>query len=310
MLRPLAILLVTLVVFPCSAQEVRTEIARQPLPPTLRQRSSPEDTQRIASPIEQPSSPEAAAEFGEQLVLTRQAQWDPWSVDAGVSLFFTDNVALAPRAVEDWFLKYDLGVGYTNRIGGPWSLEVSIAQAMVRYDQFDALDFDLTRGIAGVAYEASWLGDASLFLRYQFYRITDAGFGDEILRNHSLSVGLQKIWKVSQGQQLFFGVSSDPCLEATPVVAERHEHATFGGWSLRLTEKLSAQVSGRVGYHVSPATDRQDWNYVALASAAYAFTDWAHLSVTSSIAWNESDRSIFTYRNVIAGVFVGLHLTF
>lgn len=310
MSRSFALLVVALISGTCIAQEVRTEIARQPLPPTLRQRTDAENTQRVATPIEQPSSPDAASEFGEQVVLMRQAQWDPWSVDAGVSLFFTDNVALAPRAVEDWFMKYDLGVGYTNRIGGPWSMEVTLAQAMVRYDQFDALDFDLTRATAGITYEASWLSDASFFLRYQFYRITDAGFGDEILRNHSLSVGVQKIWKVSKGQQLFFGLSSDPSLEATPAIAERHEHAAFGGWSLRLTEKLTAQVSGRAGYHVSAATDRRDWNYVALASAAYAMTDWVSVSVTSSVAWNESDRSVFTYRNVIAGVFVGMHLTF
>lgn len=302
--------MVALISAKCIAQEVRTEIARQPLPPTLRQRASAEDTQRVATPIEQPSSPDAASEFGEQVVLMRHAQWNPWSVEAGVSLFFTDNVALAPRAVEDWFMKYDMGVGYTNRITGPWSMEVSLAQALVRYDQFDALDFDLTRASAGIAYEASWLSDASFFLRYQFYRITDAGFGDEILRNHSLSVGVQKVWKVSTGQQLFFGLSSDPSLEAAPSIAERHEHAVFGGWSLRLTERLTAQVSGRIGYHVSTATDRQDWNYVTLASATYAVTDWARVSVTSSIAWNESDRSVFTYRNVIAGVFVGMHLTF
>jgi hypothetical protein len=123
-------------------------------------------------------------------------------------------------------------------------------------------------------------------------------------------VGVQKVWKVSQGQQLFFGIASEPSLEAVPAIAQRHEHSVFGGWSVRLTDKLTTQVSGRIGYHVSSATDREDWNCVALASVNYALTDWAHVGVSSSISWNESNKSIYTYRNVLAGVFVGVNLTF
>lgn len=291
------------------AQEARIDVARQPMPPQIRNRPANEP-ERIATPIESPSSLDAASEFGEQLVLVRHAQWDPWRVNAGVSCFFTDNVALAPNRVEDWFMKYDASVGYTNRIIGPWSFDVTLAQSFVRYDQFDSLDFDVLHADAGISYEATWLADAYFFLRYSFYRITAPGYGDEILRNHSLAIGVQKVWKISQGQQLFFGISSEPSLEATPSIAQRHEHSVFGGWSVRLTDKLSAQLSGRVGYHVSTATDRQDWNYVALASANYAITDWASIGASSSIAWNESNKSIFTYRNVIAGVFVGVNITF
>ena len=310
MIRPLSLALLMAITGTISAQEVRTEIARQPLPPQLHHRAPANEPERVSTPIEAPSSADAAAEFGEQVVLIRHAQWDPWHADAGVSGYFTDNVALAPNRVQDFFMKYDVGVGYLNTISGPWSLDVSLTQSFLRYDQFDTLNFDLTRADAGVAYQASWLGDASFFLRYTFYRITSEGFGDEILRNHSLSVGVQKIWKISQGQQLFFGIGSEPSLDATPVIAQRNEHSAFGGWSVRLTEKLSAQLSGRIGYHVSTVTDRTDWNYVALASASYALTDWARIGASASIAWNESNKPIFTYRNIVAGVFVGMNITF
>lgn len=292
------------------AQQARVEIARQPMPPTLRTPSPGNEPERVSTPIEAPSSADAASEFGEQVVLIRQAQWQPWHVDAGVSGFFTDNVALAPNRVEDYFMKYDLAAGYTNRISGPWSMDVGLGQSFVRYDKFAVLDFDLTRADAGISYQAAWLGDSSLFLRYSFFRLAEAGFGDEIMRNHTLGVGVQKIWKISQGQQLFLGIASEPSLSATPEIAQRHEHSIFGGWSVRLTEKLNAQLSGRVGYHVSTATEREDWNYVALLGVNYAITDWAKLGVNSSISWNESNESIFTYRNVLAGVFVGLNITF
>lgn len=310
MIRSLALVSFLLATLPAFAQQARIDVARQPLPPQLRDRTPDTETQRTASPIADPSSPDAASEFGEQVVLVRQAQWEPWRADAGVSGFFTDNVALAPNRVHDYFMKYDLSVGYSNRISGPWSMDIALAQSWVRYDQFDSLDFDLVRGDAGIAYQADWLGDASFFLRYSFYRLAEAGFGSEIMHNNSLSVGLQKVWKVSQGQQVFFGVASEPSLETVPAIAQRHEHSLFGGWSVRLTDKLITQVSGRIGYHVSSATDREDWNYVALASVNYAVTDWAHVGVSSSLSWNESNKGIYTYRNVIAGVFVGVNLTF
>jgi hypothetical protein len=34
------------------------------------------------------------------------------------------------------------------------------------------------------------------------------------------------------------------------------------------------------------------------------------VGVTGSMAWNESDRALFTYRNVMAGVFVGVQINF
>ena len=293
-----------------SAQEARTEIARQPLPPQLRAHGPTAEPERISTPILAPSSAEPASEFGEQLVLIRQAQWEPWHCDAGVSGFFTDNVALAPNRVQDFFLKYDVSLGYVNRIGGPWSMDVSLNQSFLRYDQFNSLDFDLTRADAGISYQASWLGDASFFVRYTFYRLTTPGFGDEILNSHSASFGVQKVWKISQGQQLFFGVGTEPSLAVEPAIAKRDEHSAFGGWSLRLTDKLSTQVSGRIGYHVSSVTDRTDWNYVGLISATYSITDYARIGVSGSLAWNESNQDIFTYRNAIAGVFVGLNFTF
>ncbi len=310
MIRSLVTTVLLAAVLPSLSQEARTEIARQPLPPMLRTRAPATEPERKAETIPSPSSPEAASEFGEQVVLVRQAQWDPWRADASVSAFYTDNVALAPHRVDDWFMKYDVAVGYTNRIEGPWTLDANLTQSFVRYDQFDALDFDLLRAEAGVSYEADWLWDASVFARYSFYRITGPGYGKELLHQHSISVGVQKVWKVSQGQQLFAGIATEPSLEAVPSVAQRNEHSAFGGWAVQLTDDLSAQLGGRIGYHVSEHTDRSDWNYVAMAGVNYALTGWARIGVNGSIAWNESNKSVFTYRNAIAGVFVGVNINF
>jgi hypothetical protein len=149
-----------------------------------------------------------------------------------------------------------------------------------------------------------------MVLRYNYYRLTAAGFGKELMNSHTLSIGLQKVWKAGTGSQLFIGASSDPSLATEPAIVTRHENAIIAGWQARVTDRLTTQITGRVGYHVSPNSNRNDWNYIGLVSATYAITDWAKLGVSGSIAWNESNREIFTYRNVMAGVFASLQLSF
>ena len=293
-----------------NAAEPRLDIARQPMPLKLQAPSAPVLSQDAGAALPPMPSSDAGADFGEQVVLVRHATWEPWRASVGVQGWFTDNVALAPNRAQDWFMKTDVSVGYSNRLSGPWSVELALEQDFIRYDEFRSLDFDLTRADAGLAYEAAWLGGASLFTRYHFYHLMEAGFDDALLTSHALSAGVQKSWQVGTGQQLALALMSEPSLATDPETATRHEHAVLVAWSVRLTDKLGAQVSGRAGYHVSPEAGREDWNFVGAISAAYALTPWANVGVTGSMAWNESDRALFTYRNVMAGVFVGVQLNF
>ncbi len=291
----------------CSAApvvETQVEVARE----SERGRALPtEQNSEKLAPL-----PNAAAnsEFGEQVLVVRQAVWDPWRFDSEVSGFYTDNAALAPHRVEDFFMETGLGATYRNRISGPWSLEASLRQAFIRYDRFDSLSFDLTKARAGLAYKAGWLADASFTLRYQFDYLSEPEFGSHLLDTHSLALGLVKSWKLGNGQQVFWGLVSEPELVANPDVALRHRHALYAGWSVRLTERLTARLTGRVGYHTSPNADRDDWHYIAAASATYAFTDWASLGLSSSLTWNRSSKDSYDYRNLLSGASLGLQLKF
>ena len=287
--------------------ETRVEIARDPQRQAIVATDPSTGQEKKLAPL---SSSEANSEFGDQVIITRQATWDPWKFDMDVYGFYTDNVALAPRRVDDFFMEYGVGASYSNRIRGGWTFESSLRQDFIRYDQYDSLDFDLTKFRTGVSYKAPWLWDATLLLRYQFEHLSEPGFGSQLLDSHSLTLGFIKSWKLGSGQRVFFGMLSEPNLAADPDIALRHEHAAFAGWSVRLTDHLTARLIGRAGYHTSPNTDRDDWHYVAAASATYALTDWASIGASTSLTWNRSSKDAYDYRNVLSGAYLGLELKF
>jgi hypothetical protein len=256
------------------------------------------------------TSPEANAEFGEQIVIVRQATWDPWKFTFDANGFFTDNVALAPRRVEDFFLETGVGASYINRIKGPWTLESSLRQDFIRYDRFDSLDFDITKFRTGIYYKASWLANTTFQLRYKFDYLTEAGFGSQLLTTQSIALTLLNSWKLRRGQRVFLALNTEPGLLADPELALRHEHSVVGGWSARLTDSLTAQLTGRIGYHTSPNTGRNDWHYVTAIGASYALTDWASIGATTSLTWNRSNKNNFDYRNLLAGAYIGLQLKY
>lgn len=279
------------------------------------------DSLRFAAGINDPTAEEkkkkdanasasANGEFGDQVIIVRQAIWEPWRFEIDTHGFYTDNAALAPTRVGDTFMQSGLGVSYSNRIRGPWSFEASLRQDFIRYDQYNALDFDLTKFRTGVSHKADWLGGASFLLRYQFDYLSEPGFGSRLLESHSIALSLVKSWKIARGQRLFMGLSSEPNIATNPDLALRHQHAAFAGWSMRLTQKISARVTGRAGYNVSPNLDRNDLHYVAAVGASYALSDWASIGLSSSVTYNRSNQEAYNYRNVLSGAYVGFELNY
>jgi hypothetical protein len=306
-----ALLLACLCATPLFA-EPRTETSRRPLLRSVRSASTAPAAASSTSTTNAPmaSTLESASEFGDQVIVTREATWEPWQVELSADGFFTDNVALAPRREQDAFLRNGVNVSYSNRIAGDWSMDVSLGQDFVRYDRFTDLDFDFTHASTALAYRAPWLDGATMVLRYSYAYLSDPGFGDQILSSHMLSFGVQKSWKLAAKHRLIAGLSTEPNLAAEPTIALRHEHAIFTGWTWKHTPDFHTQLVGRIGYHVSPNTGRTDWNYATVLSASYAITAKARIAASASMAWNESNRAAFSYQNLISGLYVGLNFNF
>lgn len=250
-------------------------------------------------------------EYGEQRVLLRRATWAPWTIEVDAQVFWTDNVALASRNIEsDTYLRAGFRAGYSNRVFGNLFVSLGWDYHTVRHSQFPELDFDLGRADASAMLMLPKLKDAFLIARYSFLRLMEAGVGSELYDDHVLSLGLQKIWKISRGQQVFAGIYGDWSTLPDPWPAGRHEFSGSVGWKLRLTDALTVQTSYRLAFHDYRTGQREDWNNVILIGATYALTDWLNLGALGSYSINRSSASVFDYQNLILGAGVAAHWEF
>jgi hypothetical protein len=177
-------------------------------------------------------------EFGDQVILARRANWEPWAVSLDNQYYYTDNIALVPEGeLGDWYLRTGVAIQYSNRIGGDWFLDAVLTNHFYLHDAYDVFDFHLLRaGVGGYA-APPWLQDTFLSARYSWYRISESDLTSEAFQDHVATLGAQKIWKISRGQQIFGGFSADFSLAPDPELPGRDEYSAFVGYKLRLTEK-------------------------------------------------------------------------
>lgn len=250
-------------------------------------------------------------EYGEQRILLRRANWAPWSIEMDVEAFYTDNVALANQGAEpDTYLRSGMRAGYSNRVVGNLFFNAGLDYHTVRHSEFTAFDFDLVRMDLGFMYMLPKLRDTFIVTRYSYYRLMEAGVGTPLFEDHVASLGLQKVWKVSRGQQIFAGLYADWSTVPQPWAAGRHEYSFFTGWKLRLTEAINVQLSYRGAYYHYRTGQRTDWNHVAVAAANYDVKDWLRLSLTGSYSANRSSGPAFDYQNLIVGAGITAHWEF
>lgn len=250
-------------------------------------------------------------EYGEQRVLLRRASWAPWSFEVDTAAFYTDNAALSSQLPQsDSYLRSGLRGGYSNRVVGNLFFNAGLDYHTLRHDQFRVFDFDLVRMDLGFMYMLPKLRDTFIVTRYSYYRLMGVELGAPLYQDHIASLGVQKLWKISRGQQIFAGLYGDWSTAPQPWAAGRHEYSFFTGWKLRLTEALNVQLSYRGAYYQYRTGQRNDWNQVTVAAANYDVKDWLRLSLTGSYSVNHSSGRAFDYQNLITGAGVTLHWEF
>ena len=260
-----------------------------------------------------PSSPRLPgdAEYGEQVVLARRANHEPWSLAFDAEYFFTDNVALASAGeLQDFYLRTGAQARYTNRISGDWFANAALDAHSILHDRYDALDFLLLKAEAGAMYRVPWLADTFLSAGYVGYWITEDDLTTESFQNHAISIGAQKVWKPARAMQIIAGATAEYSFDAEPAPPQRHEYSAYLGYRLRLNDNLSLSASYRLGFYDYPVIDRQDWNHVVVIGASYDITSWARVSLSASSAWNRSSVEFFDYDNIVSGISLSLHMEF
>ena len=206
----------------------RAQLLRAQPNPTYGPEASAEDQgYAVASPNDK--------DLGEQQILKRQAEYKPFTFSFAVPFFYTSNVALTSRGVEDDVpLAPALAFNYQPHITGTLYGEISLVQQFFFYDRFPDLNFTSFDAVAGLAYYLPQFHNLALRARYDFNRLTDDDFYP-FFNNNSFILSAELPFRFGRAQQLALGVITEFSFASDPDAPRRNNYSVYAAYSANLT---------------------------------------------------------------------------
>ncbi len=247
--------------------------------------------------------------FGAQIILKNQERARPYTLTGGVALFHTDNVALTRTGtLDDQFLVADAGFGWSPKLGPNLEATLGLHTALFRYFDTTELDFENLGASAGLAWSPPAARGFTLFGRYDFTELLGSD-GDQILMDHTFTVGLQKSIALGRSHGVTFGVLGMAGL-SNPSAAQRDQIAGFFAYNIHLTRNLEAGLLARPAVNFYNSGGRTDFNQILSGNLTYRFNAWSEANAFWSYGWNRSDKTVFDYDVLTAGGGVAVTIRF
>jgi len=249
------------------------------------------------------------ADLGAQRILKKVEEYKAWTVQFGLPIYYTSNVALVRSGEkDDVVFAPGLAVTYQPRITKTLFGEFSLQQQFFEYGEFDEFNFTSFDAIAGLVYYLPQFHNLSLRARYDFNRLTDNSF-NEFFTNHELVFAAELPFQFSRAHHLLLGGNVNISLEADPLRPQRNDYETFLAYAVSFSRSFSVDAAARLAVRDYRLGDRVDLSEMLSVSANYRIADWLAVSAISSFAWNQSNHSVFDYKvaNVGGAIAVTMH---
>jgi hypothetical protein len=247
--------------------------------------------------------------FGTQRILKNQERRRIFTVFADVSAFRTNNVDLIPHGSRsDSFLAANVGAAWRPAIRQDLIAEVSAGSSLFRYSRASELDFEKLWAGAGLSWLVPRAPGVIVFGRYDFSEVLDAS-SNELLQDHELSVGAQKIFVFGRSHFLATGLTGVLGL-STPRSQERDQAAIHAAYHLQITRSFDVDLLYRYAAQFYSEGDRIDRNQTLSLAMGVAATRWLRVTGSISAARNDSNQSAFEYDVFNVGGGLRLEVTF
>jgi hypothetical protein len=250
------------------------------------------------------------ADLGEQAILKRQEQYQPFTFSASLPYYWTSNVALVPTGeVSDGVLAPSFVFAYQPKLTKTLYGEFIAAQQLFYYDRLGAFNFTSFDAIAGIVYYLPNYHNLTLRLRYDYNRLTTDEW-DEFFANHSIVVSADMPFHFGRAMQLNLGALANISVAADPSGPQRSDFEAYAGYHVQFSRSFSMDAVGRILFKEYYEGDRRDVSELLALTADYRVREWLTLSAVTTAAWNQSNHSVFDYSVVNLGGSVALTLKF
>lgn len=250
-------------------------------------------------------------DIGQQLILKQTPKNQPFRFFTDTFWFWTDNAANVPTGeLDDMFYGASVGVAWQPRLGRKTFVDVSAAQRLVRYDQFDILDFESLDLAATLMHVEPRLANIVFFGGLTFNRITGDNFSSDLYNSTSARVGLQKIFLINRRHSLNFGLMADWDLDTDVDQLFRNEYIADASWRFKLTRTLFYSMNYRFSWMDYQRFDREDALQLAGATLSWQPKSWLEVYANANFAFNNSNNPFFDYETASLGGGLGLRVKF
>ncbi len=245
------------------------------------------------------------SDLGEQAILKRVEKYEPFTLETGVPIYYTSNVALVDRGrVSDVIIAPVIGITYAPKITKTLYGEFTLRQQFFYYQDLSSFDFASFDAIAGLVYYLPKLNNLTLRANLAYNRLTATDDFDDFFSNYALGLSAEVPIRIGRAQQISFGADANISLYATPDPPQRSDFGAYVGYSVNISRNFSLNAAGRLVVRPYYSGGRTDVSEVLALSANYRIREWLTVSALTTFVANQSNRDAFDYEvfNIGGGV--------
>ena len=246
-------------------------------------------------------------DLGEQAILKRVEKYEPFTLETGVPIYYTSNVALVDRGrMSDVIIAPVVGLTYAPRFQKTLYGEFTLRQQFFYYQDFSSFNFASFDAIAGLAYYMPSFHNLVLRANLDYNRLTGTDDFDDFFSDVSLGLNAELPIRIGRAQQISIGASANVSLYATPDPPQRNDFGVYVGYSVNLSRSFSLNAAGNLVVRPYDSGGRTDVSEILALSANYRIRDWLTVSAISTFVANQSNRDVFDYEvfNIGGGITV------
>src|SRR5881398_514061 len=281
-----------------------------------------------AFPSTVPSGPEAGnvvaapgdADLGEQQILKRTEEYQPFTISAGVPFYWTSNVALTRSGEQsDFVVAPSAAAFYEPRITNTLYGLVDVREQLFYYDQFDNFNFGSFDFEVGLRYLVPQWHNLLLRLEYDYNRLTEKNSFAAFFQNHAFIIDASVPFQLDRAQTLTLGAFANISAAAeesgqppniNAISAQRSDYGTYLSYSAALTRSFFINAVGTVVVRQYYEGGRDDISEILALTGNYRVNKYLTLSAVSTLAASQSNQSVFDYQVVNLGGAVALQVKF
>ena len=245
------------------------------------------------------------SDLGEQAILKRVEKYQPFTVETGVPIYYTSNVALVDRGrVSDVIIAPVIGVTYAPKLSKTLYGEFTLRQQFFYYQDLTGFDFASFDALAGLVYYIPSFHNLTLRANIDYNRLTGTDNFDDFFSNVGLGLSAEVPIRIGRAQQISFGADANISLYATPDPPRRNDLGVYVGYSVNVSRSFSLNAAARLVVRPYDTGGRTDVSEIVALSANYRIRDWLTLSAISTFVANQSNQDVFDYQvfNIGGGI--------